>query len=268
MYCPVRDVDARAGSTHPSMRAVPPLCRERRPATAPCSRRHGKPPDGLPMGGGNWMSAGRRRRYLAHRTCTRLALTPIDQAICASVVSSLAFWRTIHANFDSSSLVAALTFRLPICRHFRLALGPSPHADMSARGTSSPDGRRAAAPALPPSALGLAHGPITARPAGAPPSLYARARTPAHHHFHRVALVAGSARARGEGGGRECTTCGSPWRRGRQTAPPCLHWEGGGGGRRRRRRGALPLGSHGPFPRPGRQKAGDGITAITLLRKQ
>lgn len=139
-------------------------------AAAPCSRRPGRPPDGLPTGGGNWMSVDRRWRYPAqnlhppHPDAHRLGNL-------RAVASPLVFWRTIHATFNSSSFVATLTFLLPICRHFRRASGSPPHTGTSARGCPRP---WAAAPARPrPPASPTARSPHTTAGAPAPP----------HYHF-------------------------------------------------------------------------------------
>ena len=50
---------------------------------------------------------------LAYRACTRLVLAPIASAICLLVIVPPAFWRAIHAAFDSSSFLTTLTLRPP-----------------------------------------------------------------------------------------------------------------------------------------------------------
>lgn len=146
--------------THPALR------RECRLAAAPCSLRPAMPPDGLPMGSGNGISAGEGWRYPGHRTCTHLALksmasaicllvmrwpalhpapapgTPMTSAICLLVILPSAFRRTIQAAFDSSSFAMARTFQPPNCRHFCRAWEMPPHTAMSALGISSPAARR------------------------------------------------------------------------------------------------------------------------------
>ena len=202
------------------LRLMSPPCGSRRPAPRAQASGGGgggvlaaprQAGGGLPMGGGNWMSADRRWRYPAqnlhppyldgHRLGSlRVVVSPsaaaeggahVDASTRQSARCRLApcFLAHDHATFGSSSLVATLTFLLPICRHFRRAPEAPPAHRHGRPGMLSSGGRRPGAAAPPPP--GLAHGPITTRPGG-------RGRAPTAS-FLLSRPATGSTHARGGG---------------------------------------------------------------------